>query len=196
MSNFRALVLATVGSTLAAGIALGLNGTGNLGWHAAVRVTAVVSFSLWWLAFAAGPLARLVPNRLTRAIRIQRRAVGVAFAAALAVHAVTIVLLSRSEPAVITPDFAFVFGAMGIVFAIAMAATSTDAAVRRLGPRWRSLHRVGQWWIFVIFAFSYGGRAAVDLDYWPAAALLVLALGLRIAVHQRARGAARDPAPV
>ena len=76
-----------------------------------------------------------------------------------------------------------------------MAATSTDAAVRWLGPRWRALHRLGQWWIFVIFAFSYGGRVAEDLDYWPGATLLVLALGLRIAVYQRARGAGADPAP-
>ena len=119
--------------------------------------------------------------------------VGVAFAAALVVHGGTILMLSRSEPAVIAPGLEVVFGGLGIVFAVAMAATSTDAAVRRLGKAWRALHRTGQWWLFVIFASSYGGRVVVDADYWPAAAALVAALGLRIAVHVRTHG--RDAAP-
>ena len=52
--NLRAIVLAGGLSSLAAGVALGLNGTGNLGWHAATRVTAVLAFPLWWAAFVAG----------------------------------------------------------------------------------------------------------------------------------------------
>lgn len=193
LPNAHALALATAVSVLAAGAALGLNGAGNLGWHAAVRITAVLSFLPWWLAFVAGPLARAVPHRATRALRIQRRPLGVAFAATLVVHGLTILMLSRSEPAVIAPGLEVVFGGLGIVFAVAMAVTSTDAARRRLGRGWGALHRTGQWWIFVIFASSYGGRVVVDPDYWPAAAALVAALALRIAVHVRSRG--RDAAP-
>ena len=195
ISNVRALALATVGSGLAAAFALGLNGTGNLGWHAAVRITAVVCFPLWWLAFVSGPLARLAPHRWTRALRTQRRPLGVAFAASLVVHGATIVALSQSEPSVIDPGLEFGFGGMGIVFAIAMAVTSTDAAMRRFGSRWRVLHRTGQWWLFVIFASSYGGRVTEDLDYWPGAAMVVAALALRVAAHARNRRADPRPTP-
>ena len=187
-ANARVIATAAIGSSLVAGIVLGLNGTGNLGWHVATKVTAILTFPLWWASFVAGPLAKLAPNGATRAMRRRRRSIGVAFASALAVHGVAILMLSRSEPEVITPSFDFFFGGLGFLFAFAMTVTSTDAAVRRLGSsRWHALHRTGQWILFVIFLATYGGRFAEDAAYWPGALGVLSALAIRVAAFARDR---------
>ncbi len=184
----KAIVLAALASALAVAGALGLNGVGALGWHAAVRVTAVMAFGLWWLAFTAGPLARLAPGAPTRALRTRRRALGLAFATVLAAHGLAILTLARHEPETIAPGPELVFGGLGFVLAFAMAATSTDAAVRRMGARrWRALHLAGHALIAVIFLASYGGRFLRDAAYWPAFALLVVGLALRPADWIQAR---------
>ena len=53
-----------------------------------------------------------------------------------------------------------------------------------IGPRaWKILHTVGSYYIWLIFANSYIGRALAMPEYIPAAAIVVLALGLRIAAR-------------
>jgi sulfoxide reductase heme-binding subunit YedZ len=184
----KAIALAVFTSALAVAAALGLNGFGALGWHAAVRVTAVMAFLLWWLAFTAGPLARLAPGAFTRTLRARRRGLGLAFATVLAAHGIAILALARREPETISPGPELAFGGLGFALAFAMAATSTDAAVRRIGGRrWRALHLVGHTLLAALFAASYGGRFAEDAAYWPACALLVVALALRPADWIQAR---------
>lgn len=178
-SPTRAVCVALFVALLAAGGALGLNGIGAIGWHAAVRITAVLAYPLWLAAFSAAALVRFFPTAWTRGLRKRRRAVGLAFAVILGVHAGTILGLSRIEPDVITPGLEVYFGGGAMLLTLAMALTSNDAAVRALGRGWPWLHRTGQAVLAIVFLFSYGGRAAVDADYWPAFALLIGALGLR-----------------
>jgi len=184
----RAILAAGMITVVAVGISLGLNGIQALGWHAATRVTAVLAFALWWLSFTAGPLNRLHPTPSTRALRTRRRALGLAFATTLAIHGLCILMLARLEAGILVADVAVLGGGFGYVMTAAMAATSSDVAVRRLGAkRWRALHLLGQWTLFVVFFVTYGGRFAEDAEYWPGFAL-VLAAGA-IALAARAQSA-------
>jgi sulfoxide reductase heme-binding subunit YedZ len=72
-------------------------------------------------------------------------------------------------------------GGTAYVLIALMALTSNDTAVRRLGRRrWRALHLVGLWVVFGIFVNSYLGRAIVNPNYIPNAALLAAALTIRL----------------
>lgn len=192
----RAVGISLAVSLVVALATLLLNGNGELGWRAVTRLTAQVAFPLFLAAFLASSLARLWPGPRTRALLARRRALGLAFATAQTVHGIAILLLARfhagTSESVLAPDPALYGGALGFVLMFAMAATSNDAAQRRLGgPAWRALHRSGQIVLFVIYCVTYGGRVANDAAYWPGAALLVAAAGLRIAAAFQGRGA--DP---
>ncbi len=54
------------------------------------------------------------------------------------------------------PTIAVGGGAYLVMFA--MAATSNDASVRRLGRNWLRLHKLGVYWLGFVFTFSYAGR--------------------------------------
>ena len=178
----RAIAIATLSALLLSAVALGLNGFANLGWHAAVRVTAIFAYPFWLLAFTASSLARFFPGPATAALRRRRRAVGLAFAAAQTVHGLTILALARIEPEALTPGLETYFGGLGFVLIWLMAATSNDAMIRRMGGRaWRGLHRYGQIHLAIVYLASYGGRFAADPTYWPPFALLMAAFGLRAA---------------
>ncbi len=72
-----------------------------------------------------------------------------------------------------------------------MAATSSDAAVRRLGrARWKALHRTGIWVLWVIFLVSYGPRAFGDPFSIPPALAVLAAAGLRLYARADRRGVA------
>lgn len=176
---------------------LALNGTAALGWRTATRHTAQVAFPLFLLAFVASSLARLWPGPRSRALVARRRALGLAFATAQLVHGVTILLYARQAKGVLDPDPSFVAGAIGFAFVGAMAATSSDAAMRRLGaPAWRALHRTGQWVLAVIFAVTYGGRVARDPAWWPGLLLLVAALAIRFAAALQSRSLRSRTLPI
>jgi DMSO/TMAO reductase YedYZ heme-binding membrane subunit len=159
-----------------------------------VRLTARTSVTLFLAAFTAAALFQLWPNAWTRWQRSNRRYLGVAFAFSHGVHLVAIFWMQHIQPV----EFAqrvnaitWIGGGLAYVFIAAMAATSFDRTARLIGPRaWRILHTVGSYYIWLIFANSYIGRALATPEYIPVAAIVVLALGLRIAARlSRARAA-------
>ena len=190
-SPARAMAIVLVVALLGLGSALGLNGTGLVGWHAAVRATAVFAFPFWLLAYVAGPVARLAPGPTTRVLRTRRRAIGLAFFVAQYVHLAAIVGLARVEPGILEDPAGVYGGGFGFVMIGLLAATSNDASVKRLGGKaWRRLHAFGQLTLAVVYLATYGPRIAEDLSYWPAGALLLGAYALRGAAALKARGAA------
>ena len=189
-SPARSMAIVGVLALLALGGALGLHGTSHLGWHAAVRATAVFAFPFWLLAYCAGPLARFQPGPTTRALRKRRRAIGLAFFVAQYVHLAAIVGLVRIEPEILDDPTGVYGGGFGFLMIGLMAATSNDAAVRRLGGKnWRRLHRFGQLTLAIVYLATYGPRVAEDLSFWPAVALLFGAYGLRAAAAVKQRRA-------
>ena len=153
----------------------------------AVRLTARTSVALFLAAFTASALFRLWPNAWTRWQRGNRRYLGVSFAVSHGVHLAAIFWLQHVQPVEFARDvnaITWIGGGLAYVFIAAMTVTSFDRTAQMIGPRaWKILHTVGSYYIWLIFANSYIGRALAMPEYIPAAAIVVLALGLRIAAR-------------
>jgi hypothetical protein len=169
--------------TLICVVLLAVHGAGEDGLRVVVRATARTSVVLFAAAFAASGLRRLWRAPATAWLVRRRRQVGLAFAYSHALHLAAILGLVATVPA-FGPSVSWVTiagGGSGYLLIAAMAATSSDAALKRLGTRrWRALHLTGLWVVFGIFAQSYLPRALANPYYVPAAALLVGALVVRL----------------
>jgi len=184
-----AIVTAT-GLALAIAIAacLAHGGWTYEGTAAAARLTARDSFLWFVIAWSASALARLWPGGWRTALLRRRRSIGLGFAASHTVHlgALLIAILVFDHG---TKLVTVIGGGIGYLFVFAMAITSNDAAVRRLGPRrWRLLHATGGYVIAGIFAFSYLGRVPTNPVLGvPMLTLIGLAATLRVLAWARKR---------
>lgn len=190
-----ALALGVAGAIVAGMVAIG--GWSEDALQLASRYTARFAFLVFVPVYAASSLHRLWPSSRTRALVRGRRALGLAFAAAHGVHLAALTAYQITVARVPDPP-TLVVGGGAFLMMFAMAATSNDAAVRRLGRNWRRLHRTGVHWLWLVFTFSYAGRVAEGrLAFVPLLALALAALGLRIAAwRSRARARSRAAAPV
>jgi methionine sulfoxide reductase heme-binding subunit len=162
------------------------------GVRLAIRATARTSLVLFALAFTAGAMVELMPSDATRWQRRNRRYLGVSFAASHFIHLGVIVTLAVMDPAVfwkLTTVMNILLAGTAYLFIAAMTATSFDRPAAWLGPRkWRLLHLIGGWYIWISFAIAVGKRVPVDRFYWPMAALVLAIAVLRlIAMFQRGR---------
>jgi DMSO/TMAO reductase YedYZ heme-binding membrane subunit len=166
-------------------------------WQHITRYTARLSFLIFVIVFASGALAALFPSATTRWLRRNRRYTGLSFALAHFLHLFAIIALFvtiEEMPALVS----IVGGGLAYVFIAAMAATSNDWSMRKLGPKlWGRLHLVGAWYVWAIFMNSYVSRLASETPPEPkwifalTATLGFAALGLRIAAWMKKR---RKPA--
>ena len=171
------------------------DGTDDAGVRVLIRATARTSLALFLLAFVASSLRRLWRTDFTAWLLRNRRYVGLSFAVSHGLHLVAIVMLARGWPESLwgqTPATTLYAGGLGFVFVGLMAATSSDAAVRAMGRGWKRLHAVGAWYLFLIFALSYGTRGFVSPGYLPATIAVIGALGLRIAARLRSAEGSAD----
>lgn len=163
---------------------LALKGINEEGLSLVIRSTAQTSFALFMCAFVASALLKLWPNGFTKWLRANRRYVGVSFAVSHTFHVMAIAALAVYSSGRSIQDrdpFELAAGALGYVFIYGMAITSFDRTARWLGPqKWRVLHTVGAYYIWVVFMFSYGGRAYFSASYRPAALALIAAVILRV----------------
>ena len=175
---------------------LGSAGSGEPGLRMLVRATARTSLVLFAGAFTASSLRRLWPTGATGWLLRQRRYLGLSFAVSHALHALAIgglglVLGDAFEVGAVTA----IFGGGAYLMIVLMAATSFDRSAAWLGRRrWRALHLVGVYWIWIIFANSYTSRAVMaiargseSLAYVPVTILVWAMLGVRVAAALRAR---------
>ncbi len=194
--RFTGLLLGVgiAGGALIVAAQLALHGTGAEGWQMATRYTARFSVWLFLAAFLAGPLARVFPGEATRALLRERRGVGLAFFGAHTVHlaALTVFSLMGRAPGLVT----LLGGGLAYVAIFAMAATSNDWSVSRLGAKnWKLLHTIGIYYVWAIFANSYVGRA-LKPDAAPVhlllAGLMVAALLFRLGAPRIVRARRRS----
>jgi sulfoxide reductase heme-binding subunit YedZ len=164
------------------------------GWDAdgirlVIRATARTSLVLFVLAFTASAMVGLLPSEATRWQRRNRRYLGVSFAVSHLIHLVAIVSLAWLDRALfwkLTNLGTIVLAGAAYLFIAAMAATSFDRTAAWLGPRkWRLLHLVGGWYIWISFAVAIGKRVPIDRFYWPMAALVLAAGLVRLAAMWR-----------
>lgn len=149
----------------------------------AIRVTARTSLLLFCTAFVASALAGWWPGRATRALLVHRRQIGLAFAWSHALHLAAIIVLARVDPVGFHASAVTrIFGGFAYVLIAAMAATSFDRSARWLGARrWRLLHVIGSYYVWLVFTNSYAGRAFRDAYYVPMLALLIAVMATRLA---------------
>lgn len=170
---------------LVAGLISGADATE--GWRLAARWTARVGFPILILTYAASSLVRLFPAGPTKALMRDRRWWGLGFFASHSVHLVALLtylqLSGEGRPLPV-----LIGGGGAYVMLFAMAATSSDAAMRALGRNWKRLHTLGIHWLWFVFFVSYLGRAAKGEPVGiVGTGMCLLALGLRIAAALRAR---------
>ena len=183
MSGRAFLSASALALTLMCVALLALYGAGEDGLRVVVRATARTSVVLFAAAFAASGLRRLWRAPWSAWLLRCRRQVGLAFAYSHLLHLLAILALVFTVPSfgpTVSP-VTVIGGGAGYVLIAAMAATSTDAALKRLGRRrWRALHLAGLWVVFGIFAQSYLPRALHNPNYVPPAAILIAALIVRL----------------
>lgn len=152
--------------------------------------TADMAFVLFFFAFTASSLARLAPGPGPRFLMRNRRYIGLSFALVHGVHGVLV--LSNLA---LTPETRgipeLMVGGLAYLFLGLMALTSNNASVRKLGAkRWKMLHKVGSYYIWLIFLATSAGRLVNDgpepARLWIPV-LCLLALSLRIMAHRRGK---------
>lgn len=162
------------------------------GVRLAIRATARTSLVLFALAFTASALAELVPSQATRWQRRNRRYLGVSFAVSHFIHLAAILALAALDRELfwkLTNVTTIVLAGTAYLFIAAMTATSFDTTAKWLGPqRWRLLHLIGGWYIWISFAVAVGKRVPLDSFYWPMAVLvLAVAVARLLAMFRRGR---------
>lgn len=161
-----------------------------------IRMTARSSLVLFSLAFTASAAQHFWPNAWTRWQLRNRRYLGVSFAVSHTVHLFAILALGRIAPIELAANadaMTWIFGGLAYVFIALMTLTSFDSTAQLISRRaWSTLHIVGSYYLWIIFANSYLSRAAMTPMYIPAAVFVLFILGLRIAAivsRSRARHA-------
>ncbi|MBL0211206.1 MAG: hypothetical protein IPQ13_09900 [Holophagaceae bacterium] len=165
--------------------------------RAIIRATARTSLALYALGFAAGPLGTLVPGSFSKYLLKNRRYLGLSFGISHLYHLAAILLLVLHGASGNLGGLAAILpGGFLYLWIFFMMATSNDQAVRWLGARrWKRLHRVGTYLIFLGFLKGFGLPVAQDpLAYGPFFALLLGLLGLRFAAWRASRNRA-EPVP-
>jgi DMSO/TMAO reductase YedYZ heme-binding membrane subunit len=178
--------VASIVALAAASLGLAWGDDRQVRWQLAARYTARAAFPLFLAVFVAGPWQRLAPGPAPRWLVAHRRALGLAFATMFTVHLIalaTFSLVRGQGPDAVT----LVVGGGAFVALYALALTSNDAAVRRLGaPRWRRLHASGLYYLWFVYTFTYVGRLGREPDFFALFALAcVVALVVRIAGRRR-----------
>ena len=124
--------------------------------------------------------------------RRNRRYLGVSFAVSHFIHLGVILVLASLDRELfwkLTNVTTIVLAGAAYLFIAAMTATSFDRTAAWLGPRkWRLLHLIGGWYIWISFAVAVGKRVPLDSFYWPmAAVVLAIAIVRLIAMYRRGR---------
>lgn len=123
--------------------------------QAMVRFTARISLFIFVLIFSASSLHKLFRSEFTAALLKNRRQFGLSFAYSHTVHLFTIIFffkLSGNQ----APMLTLIFGGLAYLLMYAMAFTSNDWSVRKLGAKnWKLLHKIGVFYLWFIFFITY-----------------------------------------
>lgn len=194
----RIVAFAAAGVLGLVSAALAIAGASEEGIRIVVRHTAKGALLLFLAAFSASSLHALWPSAFSRWALKNRRWLGLSFALVHLSHLFALVALGIAHPDPFLGDLdgaTLAGGGLAYLFVVLMAATSWNGAVHFLGAgRWRALHTVGSWIIWLIFFQSYLGRAVSDPFYVPFVALLLGSAGVRAGRFAVARRRARAAA--
>lgn len=170
--------------------------------QAMVRFTARISLFIFALVFSASSLHKLLRSDFTAALLRNRRQFGVSFAFSHTVHLLSILVFFRLSGNQ-APKLTLIFGGLAYLLMYAMAFTSNDWSVRKLGAKnWKMLHRTGAFYLWLIFFITYLRRvlpSKVDepkpggtkIEFVIAFVIVLAILSLRIAALVSAKAGRR-----
>jgi DMSO/TMAO reductase YedYZ heme-binding membrane subunit len=153
------------------------------------RYLARLSFIVFVPIYAASPLAVWFPGPAIRGLLRIRRSLGLGYAIVMGAHVCGILAYHATNGSDPIEPVAFALGGLGFVLIAALAATSNDASVRRLGGRrWKRLHLLTLHWLWAIYAFTYLGRIGDrGAEYLPGLITVFALLALRMSAFRRRR---------
>jgi sulfoxide reductase heme-binding subunit YedZ len=123
--------------------------------QAITRFTARISLFIFVWVFSASALHKLFRNEFTAELLRNRRKFGLSFALSHTIHLIALItfFILSGDP---VPMLSVVFGGLAYVLIYAMAFTSNDWSVKKLGAKnWKRLHKFGVFYIWLIFFISY-----------------------------------------
>lgn len=155
-----------------------------------IRATARLSLLLFTCAFIAQPLHTLLrPNAPTLYLRAHQPDFFLSLALSHITHLLAIIAVAKTTNGASlesTPLTEILGGALAYAFIAAFALASLKGARRTSSTAppdahaWLRLQSFGMYYVWFIFMFSYGARAARSFAYLPFALLLVGAIMLRL----------------
>jgi hypothetical protein len=188
-------IIGALGGALALAVpVLAGYGTGPDGLRLGVRVTARWSLLFFWLSYAGGALAILFGPAFAGLAR-QARALGLAFAAALAVHIGFVVWLGVVIGQIPLRGGVLWFFLVALFFTCLLVLLSFGIGIRSLGALWRPLLFLATTYILIAFGRDFV-LGALDqktqqwlyaVEYLPFALLSLIAIPLRLAAFLRQR---------
>jgi hypothetical protein len=162
---------------------LALAGGDEAGLRMVIRATARTSCVLFLAAFVASALHHAWPSPATAWLLANRRYVGVSFAVSHLLHLLAIADLAgwSAQGLVATAGMTTtVVGGIGYLLIAAMTATSFDRTAAWLGARrWRRLHTIGAYYVWLVFFLSFAPRVASSPLHLPFGVAVVAAPVLR-----------------
>jgi len=189
--------LATMGIALAVSFAvLAVAGDSEEDIRSLLRITARFAFVLLLVVFVARPLRQLVKTPGTLALLKNRRLLGIGFAAMHTAHLALIMYLAYRVPAFELNWMTRLPGMATYMMIYLMLITSFDRPARAIGrKRWKVLHKIGLYWLFIAFAQREIPRSFDNVDpaIWLLTALIAVALVIRIAAFLTKRGTKPQP---
>jgi sulfoxide reductase heme-binding subunit YedZ len=169
-----ALLLALPWAWLAVGYV-----TGRLFYGEVVHASGEWAMRFLLAALAVTPLRRIFPQHTWTAWLLpRRRYLGVSAFAYATLHAIVYLLRIADLPRILAEaaEAGLLTGWIGLALFLPLAITSNDASVRRLGPAWKTLHRL----VYAAAAASFAHWILVAFD--PTAAYVYLAIGAALVV--------------
>ena len=130
-------------------------------------------------ALAVTPLRRIFPHYAWTAWLLRRRRyLGVAAFAYTVLHAAVYLQRIADLPRILAEaaEVGLLTGWIGLALFLPLAITSNDASVRRLGPTWKTLHRL----IYAAAAASFAHWILVAFDRTTAYAYLAIWVALTV----------------
>ena len=149
-----------------------------------IRWSARFSIICFCLAFSASSIHAIYNSKFSKYLLSQRRYLGVAFALIHLIHLFFIYLLHYFFSAIFVIEslFELTFGGIAYLFVILMLLTSFEYFSNSMSSKtWKGLHKVGGYWILIIFSNSIFGRIYLgEWAYIPLGILLMAVWLLRL----------------
>lgn len=176
-------ILALAGITFFALFTYGANEAGYLSF---VRLTARNSAFLFVLAFSSTAILQLWSNPVTLWLSNSKKVLFQNFAISHFVHLAGIFAYFSQDGVDPAPIEIILVGGLGYFLIAALLATANNFSKRLLGTAWNRLHVFGVYYLWVVFAYSYYGRANKSAMYFALFSMMIIALGLRlVAIFKR-----------